>query len=438
MQDLSIFYQLPQVSSQPPGITWITDPKLQRYIQKLANSPITSGASAAIDQVAYQLFSTSPNPINNACLTALLAHIALIPARRLRSTHALLQQHYTEDLTDIYQIGLELVSDPRGFLSNFNSNRAIDTGYWYPNLYRWSQQKFDRLLTDRLRNQKGMSGFKRTNLGLVVRATTTKIRKALTVAGYPPATHPTYLALHYSLDLAVSAGRFNTSQPQATDYAEILAIYRQQQVTPLDYEQVIRELDRLGSAVRNYDQLQIQSIDIPLGEDSDRTVLDTIPADQNPLDTAILNEYQQQVDRLSNIVSQLLQQLTIEPDRLLLLLYGLDLTQKDAGKELNCNQTTVMRRGERVLATLAQNIYQQTNQKASNLSSERLNEIVTHSIAFCQKYYTDLLTEIAQQLTKPELQPLIHLVQSRWQIQFQPQGKAISQLAKIINPPSNP
>jgi hypothetical protein len=430
MQDLSIFYQLPQVSSQPPGITWITDPKLQRYIQQLANSQI--------DQITYQLFSASPNPHNNACLTALLAHIALIPAHRLRSTHALLQKHYNEDLTDIYQIGLELVSDPRGFLSNFDSNRTIDNGYWYPNFYRWSQQKFDRLLIDRLRNQKGMSGFKRTNLGLVARATTTKIRKALTVAGYPPATHPTYLALHYSLDLAVSAGRFNTSQPQTTDYAEILAIYRQQQVTPLDYEQMIRELDQLGAAVRNYDQLQIQSIDTPLGEDHDRTVLDTISDAQTPLDTAILNEYQQQVDRLSNIISQLLQQLPIEPDQLLLLLYGLDLTQKDAGKELNCNQTTVMRRGERVLATLAQNIYQQTTEKSPALSSERLNEIVTHSIACCQQYYADLLTEIVQQLTKPELKPLLQLVQVRWQIQFQPQSKAISQLAKIITPASNP
>jgi hypothetical protein len=429
MQDLSIFYQLPQVSSQPPGITWITDPKLQRYIQQLENSQI--------DQIAYQLFSAPPNPRSNACLTALLAHIALIPSRRLRSTHALLQQHYTEDLIDMYQIGLELISDPRGFLNNFDSSRAIDTSYWYPNFYRWSQQKFDRLLTDRIRNQKGMSGFKRTNLGLVVRATTTKIRKALTGAGYPPATHSTYLALHYSLDLAVGAGRFSTNQPQATDYAEILAIYRQQQVTPLDYDQVIRELDHLGAAVRNYDQLRIQSIDTPLGEDGDRTVLDTIPADQNLLDTAILNEYQQQVDRLINIVSQLLQQLAIEPDRLLLLLYGLNLTQKDAGKELNCNQTTVMRRGERVLTTLAQNIYQQTNEKAPALSSERLNEIVTHSISFCQKYYIDLLTEIVQQLNKPKLQPLIQLVQSRWQIQLQPQGKAIIQLEKIITPPLN-
>jgi hypothetical protein len=48
------------------------------------------------------------------------------------------------------------------------------------------------------------------------------------------------------------------------------------------------------------------------------------------------------------------------------------------------------------------------------------------------------LTEIVQQLTKPELKPLLQLVQARWQIQFQPQGKAISQLAKIITPASNP
>jgi hypothetical protein len=430
MQDLSVFYQLPQISSQPPNIAWITDPKLQKYIQQLADSQI--------DQIAYQLITTAPSSNSNNCLTAILAHIALIPTHRLRSTHALLQKHYAEDLTDIYQIGLELVSDPRGFLSNFNSNRAIDNGYWYPNFYRWSQQKFDRLLTDRIRNQKGMSGFKRTNLGLVARATATKIRKALTWAGYPPNTHPTYLALYYALDLAVSAGRFNTSQPQATDYAEILAIYRQQRVKPLDYEQVISDLDRLGAAVRNYDQLQIQSIDIPIAEGDDRTVLDTIPANQNLLDTVILNEYQQQVDQLTNIVSQLLQQLSIEPDQLLLLLYGLDLTQKDAGQELNCNQTTVMRRGERVLATLAQNIYQQTNEKAPALSSEKFNEIVTHSIAFCQKYYADLLTEIVQQLDKPELQLLIQLVQSRWQIQFQPQGKAIHELAKKITPSSTP
>jgi hypothetical protein len=424
MQDSSIFYQLPQISSQPPGIRWIVDPKLQRYIQRLDNSHV--------DPIAYHLVTTAPSPSSNACLTALLAHIALIPARRLRSTHAVLQQHYPEDLADIYQIGLEIVSDSRGFVSNFDPSRSLDTGYWYPNFYKWSQQKFDRLLTDKIRNQKGMSSFKRTNFSLTARATTTKIVKALTQQGYPPATHPTYLALHFCLSTAVKARRFSTAQPQATDYAEILALYRPRQVTPLDLEQIKSYLDRLGKAVSNYDRMRLQSIDLPIGEDGDRSILDTIANDKNPLDTAILNEYQQQVDRLKQIVIKLLQQLSIEPDRLLFLLHGLDLSQKQAGVELSCNQTTVMRRSERLLASLAEDIYHQTINKSSSLSSENLRQIVIHTIAFCQQYYPGLLVEILQQVGNRDIRSFIDRVQLRWQIHFQTQGMAIEQLERSI------
>ena len=100
----SIFSTLPQISSQPPSIRWLVDPKLQRYIQKL-DLPHA-------ETIAYYLVTTTSSPNSNACLTALLAHIAFIPAHRLRSTHTLLQQYYTEDITDLYQIGLEIVSQP--------------------------------------------------------------------------------------------------------------------------------------------------------------------------------------------------------------------------------------------------------------------------------------------------------------------------------------
>jgi hypothetical protein len=53
-------------------------------------------------------------------------------------------------------MGLELISDARGFLRNFDASRALSAGYWYPNFYRWCQHKFDRLLIDKIRNQKGM------------------------------------------------------------------------------------------------------------------------------------------------------------------------------------------------------------------------------------------------------------------------------------------
>ncbi len=426
MQDSSIFSTLPQISSQPPYIRWIVDPKLQRYIDRL-NTP-------DLGFIAYHLVTTNPTPNSNACLTAILARIAFIPAHRLRSIHTLLQQYYTEDLTDLYQIGLEIVSDPRKFLSNFDPDRSINTGYWYPNFYKWSQQKFDLHLTDRLRNQKGMSGFKRTSLGLVVRATPAKIIKALTQQGYPAATQPIYLTLHHCLEQAVKAKRFNTAQPQAADYAEVLALYRQQPVPALDDDRIVSYLTQLGQAVSNYDQLRVQSIDLPIGDDNEnRTLIDRIPSPDNPLDTAILTEYQQQVDRLKNIIIELLQQLPIEPDRLLLLLHGLDLNQKESGKELGCNQTTVMRRNERIIATLAQDIYDRTSDRSPPLSSEQLRQIAIHTIEFCRQYYPDLLIEVIRQVVGKDLQAAIDRVQSRWQIQFQPDRIAIERLTKIIN-----
>jgi hypothetical protein len=388
MQDLSIFSHLPQISSQPPGIHWTIDPKLHRYIQQFDH--------LLVDSIAYHLVTTDPNPTVNACLTSFLAHVAFVPAHRLRATHTLLQQYYTEDITDLYQLGLEIICEPRKFLSNFDATRSIDTGYWYPNFYKWSQQKFDLRLIDKIRSQKGMSGFRRTNLGLVTRATPTKVVKALTHQGYPTDTHPTYLVLQSCLEKAVKAKRFDTANPQPAHYAEILALYRQRQVISLDVDRIIGYLDRLGSAVSNYDRLRVTSIDLPLTKDGDSTLLDTIADPTNPIDTAVLTEYQQQVDRVKTIFTALLEQLPIDSDRILLLFNGLNFTQREVGIELECNQSTAMHRHNRILAKLAQDLHQQINPHAPipALKSETLNQIIPQIINFCQHYYSDPLKKI--------------------------------------------
>jgi hypothetical protein len=417
MQDPSIFYRLPQISSEASGIKWTIDPKLQRYIQQL-NYP-------DVKLIAYHLVTTSPTPTSNVCLTALLAHIAFIPPHRLCSIHRILQQYYREDMADLYQIGLEIISDSRGFLSNFDVSRSLNTSYWYTNFYRWSQQKFDLALTDRIRNQKGMSGFKRTNLGLAARATPAKILKAL--KGYPEITQPTYLALHFCLTTAVKARRFDTSNPQAADYGEILALYRQRQVLALDYAQIISYLDELGKAVRNYDRLRVTSSDLPLGIGED-TLIDRIPGTQQPLEQAIVAEYAGEIDRVKRIVVGLLKALPIDRDRVLLLLYGLALTQTEAGKELQSHQTTVKRHNDKTLAILAQDIYRQTRAKSPPLASEQLQQIVTHLISLCQEYYPDLLGAIMDR----DANVFIDRVQSRWEMKFQIDGAAIDRLKMMI------
>jgi hypothetical protein len=163
-------------------------------------------------------------------------------------------------------------------------------------------------------------------------------------------------------------------------------------------------------------------------------MIDTIPDPENPLDTAILDEYQQQVDRFKNIVISLLQQLPIDRDRLLMFFYGLNLTQVEAGTELKFDPTTALKRRKKILAALAQDIYLAVSENSPPpLSSERLDLIITQAIAFCQQYYPDLLREISQQLDSKDPQLLIDLVCSRWQIQLQSTGAAIVKLTKIIN-----
>jgi RNA polymerase sigma factor (sigma-70 family) len=426
MQTLKIFYQLPQISSHPPGIKWITSPKLQKYIEN-RNNP-------HVNQIAYHLVTTPPTTITTTCLTALLAHITLHNPQRLKSTHTLLQQHYTEDLNDLYQIGLELISQPHSFLSNFDPTKSLAGGYWYPSFYKWSQQKFDRLLIDKIRNQKGMSSFKRSNLSLASRATPTKISKALTQQGYPPASHPTYLTLHHCLKTAVQAKSFNTSNPQTTDYTEILTLYRQTTTNPLNLEQITNHLDQLGKAIRNYEQLSLQSIEIPINTENNQTLSDiTIAHQPTPIDNAILDEYQQQVTQLKKTVIQLLQQLPIKQDLILLLIYGLEITQSDIGKELNCHQATIPKNRNKILARIAQATYQPTRDKSPPLTSEQLQPIITHLIALCQEYYPDLRNQLIHQHRNRDFDSLLTAIQTRWQINFLPHGSALTALQKFYN-----
>jgi hypothetical protein len=195
------------------------------------------------------------------------------------------------------------------------------------------------------------------------------------------------------------------------------------------FYRLIIYLDRLSQAIRNYDRLYTQSGDVAMGEDSDRTILGTILDSEDPMDTIIVAEYRQEVDRVKQIAINLLQQLAIAPDRL--LLYGIDLSQKDTGQELSCNQTTVMRRSEKILASLAADIYRQTSTQSPPLTSEQLRRIIIHSIEFCRQYYPDLLTEIFRQVGSREIGGFIDRVQSRWEIQFQIDGGAIKQLSQF-------
>ncbi len=413
MPNLRDFYTLPQISSErshPRWKDWEEQPELQQYIDRLniPDRPL----------IARHLVITTPaaehETCHNRCLTAHLAHISFGAGNYsrphdLRATHKKLKEQYSiDDLGELYQIGLFLILQPREFLSNFDPDLSTYQGYWYPTFRKWVQTKFDRRLTDTIRAQKGMINFNRTNLYLISDATNAKVVKALNHQNYDPSTYPIYQALRSCLDKTVDAGQFDTTHPQPAHYAEVLALYRQQQGVPsLGYDQIVSYLARLGIALRNYDRPRLKSTDSVVGgaEGERRSLIDTIDesgkifdpsaggdrqeATASPIDNIIRREDRQELDRVNNIVTELLQQLPSESDRTLLLFYGLKFTQDDVALQLDCVQTTAMRRHDRIMATLAQQIHLKIKPNAPKpaLRSEHLDKIVTTAIAFCQEYY---------------------------------------------------
>jgi hypothetical protein len=406
------FYTFPKISSQSKSIEWREDPDLKRYIRQF--DPLDRSL------VAYHLVTTTPSPeheaCHNRCLSAHLAHISFGASNYprpddIRATHRKLKEHYNiDDLGELYQIGLSIVLQPREFLNSFDSN--LNLGYWYPSFRSWVQTTFDRKLTDAIRSQKGMVNFNRTDLGLVYRATDAKVVKALKHQDYAPTTYPIYRALRSCLEKAVKAGQFDTTNPQPAHYAEVLALYRQQQEVPsLGYDRIVSYLKQLGAALRNYDRPPLESTDIFVGkaEDDRRSLIDILDTSANlfnppsgddgqgatadPLDRAIgteeRKEFERSNNRTNNIVTELLQQLPSESDRTLLLFYGLNFTQDDVALQLDCHQTTAMHRRDRILATLSQQMHLRINPTSPPpaLKSEHLNKIVAAAKACCQEYY---------------------------------------------------
>jgi RNA polymerase sigma factor (sigma-70 family) len=409
-----MFYTLPKVSSQSKSITWEEDANLKQYIDRL-NTP-------DYRLLAYHLVTTTPSPENKAChegcLTAHLAHISFGVANYRRphdipATHKKLkEQYHIDDLAELYQIGLFIILQPREFLSNFDPDLSTYQSYWYPSFRKWVQTKFDRRLTDTIRAQKGMVNFNRTNLYLVAHATDAKVIKALKHQNYDPTTYSIYRALRSCLEKANNAGQFDTRNPQPAHYAEVLALYRQQQGVPsLGYDQIVSYIARLGIAIRNYDRPPLVSTDVVVGgaKDDRRSPIDTIDGSANPFNPsdgdnrqgatadplvrAIGIEDRQESDRehnrANNIITELLQQLPSESDRTLLLFYGLRFTQDDVALQFDCNQSTAKHRRDRILATLAQQIHQNINPAAPKpaLKSEQLNRLVTEVKDYCQEYY---------------------------------------------------
>jgi hypothetical protein len=441
--------KIPMLVEQPPYLVWRADPKLARYLrsfigdqaghinlsdrERVAQILVQRSGQLPASQVDY----TETDRLLSGCLTSLLAQIVFSSSGlgqiRFQVVKPLQQHSQSLEAIDVYAIGLEIISQPLKFLQGFKPSELT----WYSSLVGYSHHRFQRLLIDRLRSLPNMSGFKRTNLGLLVRSSPKRVKTALMEAGEREPRLSGLLIIHQYLQEGVSANQFSTKNPEAVHYEELLTRSRKQCAgvnLPLaNRDTIIELLNYMGNVLRKYLQPPETSFDRPLGE-SGSTLGDFTPdARPSPVEEITSSDDQQQVRQLNQEVVKKLEELPLDHSLLLLMFYGLKMTQKEAGLEFNVHQTTAKHRHDSYLAKLAKSFYQITG-STEQLSIDTLAEIVQALMAVCENYYPASLITILDRIrlgqqnsaitdvmTEQLCQQFITEIQERWQFEFKPE-----------------
>lgn len=461
--DRQYFYQIPTPLDRHPYLQWQIDPRLRRYIYQripdhFAQSQILEFAQILVVELCQLTTLELPNytPAQiclRGCITSLLSQTLFLDRRVGNRVHMQirrqifepLQLHFQEiELQDVYQTGLSIICHPALFLKNFQPDR-LD---WYQSLATYSYYKFRQSLIDRLRTLPNASDFKRTNLGLLYRNSIEAALKECEPAG---ARFEGLLLLHQCFRAAVIAKQFVTNQPQSSHYDALLARYRSHpdstKLEIVDRAMTIELLQDLGNTLRNYRQIGTYSLDTPMGETNGGATFGDLQAAPPEIVTIEASEIR---ERAMEFLDRQ------PPNCVLLLIYGLELTQTEAGIELDLNQATIGRQTKRSIAKLAQAfdldrtpveserdsgvapMAGEPRRGDSALSVEVLAKYIDYLTWVCEDYYPTLLatmlTEISAdcQIAASIVDIFVDRIETQWQFKFKPGGVGSTKIVAFV------
>jgi hypothetical protein len=435
MESLKPFCELPSLENCQDYLTWHREPRLARYLKGLEDRSLSQIA----DLLVTKILANPTDKLACGCITALLAHILFSASGRAKIRTQIfnpLQHHSTQiELEDVYQIALDIICQPIHFLANFQP----DPVNWYASLVRYSNYRFDRLLIDRIRSLPEMSGFKRTNLGLLARTSPRRIEIALTQQGEKDRRLQQLLWLHQCLVDVVGAGGFDTRNPQSVHYDNLSARYLEQcdglvDVAIDNRATLIKLVEHMGIAIRNYLQPRSDALDRSIDRNNAEgtALIDLIPDPSHRQQRLEFRILKQDVVELSA-------KLAIDSDRLLMFFYGLELTQEEVGIELDCNQTTAKRRHDRCFKQLAKDLHAKIF-RDEDLSIELLDVIVDALATIHEDIYPELLVEILAltiadvKIIEPCIIELfIDCLQQRWEFNFKPAQMGLTKATTFVS-----
>jgi hypothetical protein len=332
--ELVTIRELKQFVNREWDSSWTVPEIAQALLPEIQMLPqIVLGSQNAPPQ---EILSPRQRSIQN-CGRAFLCGVAFAKKNQQRLWHNIflpLQNYHSAagiTLSDLRQMSLEILLQPQSFLRKFqHSPQEPD---WYAKLTDYICNRLELALLDRLRVS-GIADFRRTNLGLVNRASYKLVKEIFGASDYQ--------ALHRCLKEAVAAKEFNTFQPQS-GYLELWQRYRQQ-VPTATLETMIQQLQELGQGIRSATRPAFYSIDSLTTTDSSPWL--RVESD-NPLEAAIGQWDRQQARDLAHRLQQYIGQLQ-PPDREIVDYTLLGLKDWEIADRLGCNGSTIGRRRKRI------------------------------------------------------------------------------------------
>jgi RNA polymerase sigma factor (sigma-70 family) len=445
--DRQHFYQIPTPLDRHPYLQWQIDPRLRRYICQRIPDDLGGAQVVGVAQVLVVELSqiatldlpsyTPTQKCLSGCITALLAQTLFVSRAIGGKVHSQIRRQIFEplklhaqevELPDIYQTGLMIICHPAQFLKNFQPDR-LD---WYQSFATYSYYKFRQSLIDRLRTLPNATDFKRTNLGLLYRSS---IEAALREHEREGARFAGLLLLHQCFREAVIAKQFVTNNPQPSHYDALLARYRSHSASGkleiVDRAMAIELLQYLGNILRNYRQVGTYSLDTPIGEPDSGTTFGDLQAAPPASETIEDRETRARAIQLFD---------RQPPNAVLLLVYGLELTQTEAGIELDVNQATIGRQTKRAIAKLAQEFHLDRSPVESEreLSAEILAKYIDYLTWVCKDYYPILLADLLAEIIADNQSESIVVdvfrdrIETQWQFKFKPDGVGLTKIAAFV------
>lgn len=411
-----IFYTLPQLDDRQgrPVVYWVTDPRLYSHLEAiLRKAPLVTEAILA-QRLLSALQQNTENDLVKGHLVAFLSQECLNVAKKVKNDlnrHTRISNAPDNSLEDLLQIALESVLNPLAFLKDFKPNKAQKV-FWYSALKKYIYCKLQGILIDHIRGLEGMKTFKRTDLGLAIRATQKRVIDALEYCGQKHPQLSRYVLAWKCLKEVKDAGRINISSPQPRQFQEITDRYNQlRDQLPLTTEQnpaingaVMEEwLNQIGKAIRSYIDQRVESLNVPSAGEDSSTLIEKL-TDESTVNDPGIQERREQAKTIkifiTNQLTNTLEALDNLQQQIPFFKHGLQLVQVQISSELDIAQPTVGRRYknfkkllDELLLEIAQGEWrsQLETEKPIELSSESLEILKKELLQQVDDYYTDFI-----------------------------------------------